>query len=243
MGQQPSIAASAPHDGAVDRPRQIAERCQVLVVGPNDLYCNSLRVALLSIPDVRIVGDVIEPAKALDRAGDLQPDAVLLGFSDADGAHSTLRLVSALRERCADSKVIVVAHSLQSPDFIALVGSGVHGFVLWRDLNVAALRHCLSAILRGELLVVSKSLPDDLLHPAVGDTQPRTGRIQLTQRERLILEQMAAGLTQKEIAAANHLSLRTVKRIVAGLERKLDASSQFVLGAKATALGLVATEW
>jgi DNA-binding NarL/FixJ family response regulator len=218
----------------------MVERQSVLVVGLNDLYCNALRVALLSIPDVRIVGDVVGPAEAPDRAGELQPDAVLLGLPHADDAPSTLRLLSALRTRSGGSKLLVVAHSLRLPGFVALAGMGVHGFVLWRDLDLAAVRHCLRAILQGELLVASRSLPDDLLDRTTAGARPQIGPAELTEREQIILQRMAAGLTHKEIAAASGLSLRTVKRVIAGLEQKLDAPSPFVLGVRAGALGLVA---
>lgn len=54
-----------------------------------------------------------------------------------------------------------------------------------------------------------------------------------------MLCRLADGLTREQIAAGEGLSLRTVKRIVARLEEKLDAANPFVLGMKAAQLGMI----
>ena len=83
-------------------------------------------------------------------------------------------------------------------------------------------------------------MPTELLTAQPLPPGPRAG-IALSDREQAVLNALAEGMTQKEIAASTHLSVRTVKRIVAQLEEKLDAPSPFVLGARARALGLVST--
>jgi DNA-binding NarL/FixJ family response regulator len=61
----------------------------------------------------------------------------------------------------------------------------------------------------------------------------------LTPEEQGVLDRLGEGLTQDQVARVEHLSPRTVSRIVGRLERKLDAPSPFMLGMKAAALGLV----
>lgn len=61
----------------------------------------------------------------------------------------------------------------------------------------------------------------------------------LTVRERAILQGLAAGLTQRELARRLGVSERTVRSVIAELQEKLDATTPFTLGLNAARRGLV----
>lgn len=210
---------------------------RVLLIGSNNLLWSGLRAALSATPDVRVVGDTLETAVALHQTRASSPDLILVESTDT-GAR-TAELVLALRTCRPEVKLVVVADGFQPLEFIQLATSGVQGYILWRDLDLATLRHCLHSVIQGELIVASRSVPGDVLFAQVDGGRSEDGRIVLNERERDILSRLAEGLTQKEIAAASGLSVRTVKRVVAELQSKLDAPSPFVLGVKAWSLGLV----
>lgn len=69
--------------------------------------------------------------------------------------------------------------------------------------------------------------------------EPSMAPPRLTERERAVLQRLAEGLTREQVQAVESMSLRTVNRVVAALERKLDAPNVFALGARAAQLGLV----
>ena len=71
-------------------------------------------------------------------------------------------------------------------------------------------------------------------------TGPPFGRVALSARERAVLRGLAEGLSREQIAERYRLSRRTVARVVASLEGQLGTTSLFVLGVKATQLGLIA---
>lgn len=77
-----------------------------------------------------------------------------------------------------------------------------------------------------------------LRQPATLGEQPKL-MTRLTSRERIVLQRLAEGLTHKEIAQVEQVSLRTIERTIASLESKLGASNQFLLGKKAEHFGLL----
>jgi len=77
-----------------------------------------------------------------------------------------------------------------------------------------------------------------LLHPPPADGAP--GRPQLTGREREVLERMAAGATNREIAAELHLSPHTIKEHTSALYRKLSVRNRAEAVQRAQRLGLLA---
>ena len=215
------------------------ERPSVLLIGSNNLLWDSIRTALEAMHTVCVADDIVDARLAVERACACRPDAMIVELADTDSDAPVLSLVADLRSRCPESRILALAACFESSRFLALAGLGVQGFILWRDLDLATLRHCLDAVLGGQLVVASKSLPTELLHAESSASRAEAAAVALTEREQAVLRGLASGRTQKEIAAADHLSLRTIKRIVAGLEAKLNAPSPFVLGARARALGLI----
>ena len=212
----------------------------VLLIGSDDLLWCSVRTACQSTREIHVVDDVVEPRHAIDQVRACNPDAILLELSDAALDPSVLALLPEVHAACPATRIVVFASSLRPDEFLTLVSLGVHGFIYWCDLDLPTVRHCLDAVLSAELTVASRSVPTELLSAQPLHTGPRA-RISLSDREQAILNALAEGLTQKEIAASTQLSVRTVKRTVANLEEKLEAPSPFVLGARARALGLLST--
>ena len=85
--------------------------------------------------------------------------------------------------------------------------------------------------------VVRRCLNRMALRQAESDGAPPS--VALSDRELMVLRGLAMGMTQAQIADSARLSIRTVKRVLAGLADKLDAPSPFGLGARARTLGLV----
>ena len=208
----------------------------VFLITSHHLGWADVRSTLGSMPDLCIAGEAKTARAALRSAADLNPDVIITAAS-VEGA-SALPLVADLRACCPQSAIIVLAARLNAEEFVAFVQAGIAAYLLWNELDCTTLYHSVAAVMaRGEVVVSSRAAA--AAHVA---TQERRRRLEapvsLKARERAVLASLAAGLSREQIAAAEHLSLRTVKRVIAGLEAKLEAPSPFVLGMKAALLGV-----
>ena len=131
------------------------------------------------------------------------------------------------------------ASRLNPAELSALNELGVVGYLLWGDLAPETLPHCLATMLIGKAVLRTRSVAAAFAGAWSCSPRPCGDRVRLTEREQAVLRRLAEGLTHEEIAQLEPLSLRTVDRIVATLEAKLDAPSQFVLGLKAAQFGLL----
>ena len=208
-----------------------------VLIGSNDLLWASLRVALQSMPETRVLADLGDARLAVPRVRALRPDGLLM--ESAPGGAPAAPLVREIRAVSPTTKILLFATTVVREELLALAGVGVDGYLLWRDIDFASLQHYLGAVLDGNVVLASRSMPAGALSTGEVHLQLGEAPLTLSEREQAVLRGLADGRTQKEIAAADHLSVRTVKRIVATLEQKLDAHSPFALGARACALGLI----
>ncbi len=210
---------------------------RVFLIGADSLAWDGLRTIVGRIDDVLVTGEAFDPRGAVEAAVAANPDAVLLG-SPLQGRPSS-GLVRNLHERCPTAKVVVLADELEADELPAYAAAGVSGYLLLNALTAAAVRLCLRAVLEAHL-VVTVAAAAEAMAAAWQMGFPRLHQpIGLSERERAVLRGLAAGLTREEIAATEHLSLRTVERIVAVLAVQFEAPSAFVLGMKVASLRLV----
>lgn len=206
----------------------------VLIVGPENINGIGLR-ALLKQMDVKIVGDVIDLQRASSRAAALHPDVIVI---DAlfDGA-LLVSLYLQLRECSLSSKILLLGDEGQ-PEMTS-VQIRPDGYLLWSDLNAAVLRDGLAAMGSG-LWIRSPTVVEQ-----IPDTHGRGYRfhkneISLTPLERAILQGLASGLKQREIADEEHVSEPTMWRATAALCAKFGVPTTNALRAKAALIGLIA---
>ena len=210
---------------------------RLLLVGSNTLLWTGLRTAVRAMRGVEIVGDVVDGHTAAARVADAQPHAVLIERSAQNGRMT--EIVAAIRAACPAAKVVLFSSRFEAAELRELTELGVDGFLAWDDIDLASLRYALDAVVNGAVVVTSRSVTRGAFD------QPNRGASEgaitpdLTEREHRVLQGLAAGLTQQQIAMETRTSIRTVKRVVATLATKLGAPSPFVLGARASALGLV----
>jgi DNA-binding NarL/FixJ family response regulator len=115
----------------------------------------------------------------------------------------------------------------------------IAAYLLWRDLSSEALRHCLAAVITGDVVVASQAAAAAFLAAQRRASLAFPAAVPLTAREQVVLRRLAEGLTHKEIAVAEGLSRRTVELTAARLAARLEASPPFVLGMQAARLGLL----
>jgi DNA-binding NarL/FixJ family response regulator len=194
---------------------------RVLVVDDDDLMRAGLR-GVLSIDDtIEVVGEAGDGRDAVYRTRLLQPDVVLMDvrMPDVDGITATHQLLAAMPE----VKVAILTTFEQDDYIFGALRAGASGFLLKRTRpeELIAAIHTIAA---GDSLlspsVTSRVIERMAQQPAPDAT--RDARLdELTPRECEVLELVARGLSNVEIAAALVIEESTVKTHVRHILRKL----------------------
>jgi len=187
---------------------------RVLLLGADELVLGGL-ARLLDHEDGWLV------ASSLDE----DPDAVLVDFGDGQESENVRSLAP---------RYPVVALASEPGRAREALALGARGVVA-RRTSGPRLTRALDAILEG-LLVIDDELAEDTLRPP---QRPLGSRETLTPRELEVLEHLASGLSNKEIAVRLGVSFHTVKFHVNSILGKLGASSRTEVVALAARAGLL----
>ncbi|HXA33155.1 MAG TPA: response regulator transcription factor [Acidimicrobiales bacterium] len=206
---------------------------RVLVVDDQALVRTGFRMILETQADIEVVGEAADGAAALELAGRLAPDLVLMDIRmpGMDGIAATQALTSPEggTDRSASRGqgprvIILTTYDLDEYVFEALQ-AGASGFLL-KDVRPEDLIHGVRVVDGGDGLL-APAVTGRLIAEFCGRTReapvvdPDPRLALLTPREREVLELMATGLSNAEIAGAAFVSENTVKTHVARIFDKL----------------------
>jgi DNA-binding NarL/FixJ family response regulator len=219
-------------------PGSSAPRTQIRVAVADDhpVVRDGLVAMLETQPDFTIVGQAATGTEALALVGTTRPDVLLLDLEmpGLDGV-GVLRGLTGAGER---TRVIVFTVFDTDERIIAAVEAGAAGYLLKgapREDVFAAVR----AVAAGRSLLAPVAA-SAVLRRVRGEAVGTSGAPPLTARERTVLEQMARGLGNKQIAAALGISERTVKFHVSSVFSKLGAANRTDAVMRAAQAGLIA---
>ncbi|MEV4510536.1 response regulator transcription factor [Dactylosporangium sp. NPDC049525] len=196
---------------------------RVLLADDQALLRAGLRMILENAEDMAVVGEAGDGATATALAADTAPDVVLMDIRmpGVDGLEATRRI----RALLPDGPRILVLTTFDLDEYVySALRAGASGFLL-KDTLAADLLSAIRVVARGEAIVappVTRRLIERHIGTA-GDPLPRTEaelRV-LTEREREVLELIARGLSNAEIAGRLFLTEGTVKGHVSRILTKL----------------------
>jgi DNA-binding NarL/FixJ family response regulator len=198
---------------------------KVLIVDDQSLLRMGFRMILEAEPDIEVTGEAADGATGISMASALHPDVVLMDvrMPGMDGIQATAAITAA----APASKVLILTTFDLDEYVFAGLKAGASGFLL-KDAPPAELLTAIRTVAGGEAVLAptaTRRLIDQFvpLLPGPGQRPDRDALLsKLTDREQAVFAQLAAGLSNREIANELHLSQGTVKIHVGRILAKLD---------------------
>ena len=211
----------------------MARKLRLLLVDDHPIVRAGLRMLFQAEPDMEIVGEAGSGAEAVEAAGRLQPDVVIMDVAmpGMNGIEATRRIKSAHPDAC----VLALTMHEDEQYFFEILSAGAAGYIPKRaapDDLVSAIR----AVAQGHIFLhaslarflMRETAHQDNLHKSV-----------LTPRESEVLILIADGKTSREIAEMLVISVKTVDRHRENIMSKLDIHNRVELVKYAIKKGLI----
>lgn len=208
---------------------------RLLIADDHPAFRRGLELMLAGIEDVEIVGWARTGVEAVELAEELLPDVVLmdLRMPELDGIEATRRL-----SRGTPTPAIVVLTMFEDDESVfAAMRAGARGYLLKgaeQDEIVRAVR----AVAAGEAIFGPEIAQRVIVHFTSGGGSRTAAFPALTERERQVLEMVAAGKGNARIAHELVISLKTVRNHVSNIFTKLQVSDRAAAIVKARESGL-----
>ncbi len=214
---------------------------RILLADDQELVRSGMRALLERAEDLRVVGEAADGAEAVQLAKRHRPDVVLMDvrMPRLDGIEATRQI--AAEPTLAGVHVVVLTTFHDDQTVLGAVRAGAAGFLV-KDSRAEELRAAVRTVAAGEGLLspaVTRTVLGELAATAGVDPQARARLERITAREHEVLEQVAQGFANDEIAEQLFLSPATVRTYVSRLLTKLDARDRAQLVVLAYQAGVV----
>jgi DNA-binding NarL/FixJ family response regulator len=196
---------------------------RVLVVDDHSLFREGVVNVLEREADMMIVGQADSVGEAVAKALETSPDVILMDLRLPDG--SGLEAAREIRRNRPGSAIVMLTVVEDEGVLIRALKDGARGYAL-KGVSGNELVRVVRSVVRGETYVSPHMGGRMIGGLARGDDARRGECAKLAERERAILDLVAAGNTNKEIADRLFLSEKTVKYYMTAILRKLGARNR-----------------
>ncbi|MGI6035864.1 MAG: response regulator [Limnochordia bacterium] len=201
------------------------EPIRVLIVDDHALFRQGLARILEMEEDIVVVGEAANGREALERAAELRPHVALMDINMpvVNGLEATRRLHRKLPH------VGIIGLTIHDDEeyLRELIKEGAQGYLL-KDTEPVRVVEAIRRVFRGEAFLppnLITKLFSTLQRPSAADDAAPPEE-DLTPREREVLQCIAQGMSNKEIAVSLYISQKTVKNHISSIFRKLDLTDR-----------------
>lgn len=211
----------------------------MLLADDHIIVRQGIRLTLQKHPQVTIVGEAANGQEAVDQAGKLAPDVVLMDIN-MPGLNG-LEATAIILQRFPAVRIIALTVHDTREYVLKMLQAGARGYVL-KDAEPEEIVRAILAVHSGHGFL-SPSITGLLVHQAQTPASPApAAKGLLSLREREVLGLIAKGKTSKEIARSLLVGVRTVETYRVRLMRKLDVRNAAQLTREAIEKGLLAAQ-
>jgi DNA-binding NarL/FixJ family response regulator len=218
----------------------MGEPIRILLVDDQRLMREGLRILLELEPGLEIVGEAGDGQAALEAYATLRPDVVLMDvrMPGMDGVEATWRL----RDRWPEARVVILTTFDDDEYVFEGLRAGAQGYLL-KDVSGHDLAEAVRTVAAGGALIepsVARKVVAEFARLAPPARPSETGLAEpLSDREEEIVQWLARGLSNREIAMRLSLAEGTVKNYVTNILQKLGARDRTQAALRARELGLL----
>jgi len=193
-------------------------KTRIVLADDHEVVREGLRALLEAQPDFEVVGEAGTVEEAVRRTGLDTPNLVILDLRLPDG--SGVEACREIRSQWPDVKVLFLTSYADDEALMGAILAGASGYVLKRVDSVGLLASVRRAA-TGESLM-DPAMTKRLFRRLQGEDAEDSRLEKLSPQERSLLDHIATGLTNRQIAEKMFLAEKTVKNYVSNLLRKLE---------------------
>jgi two-component system response regulator DevR len=200
-----------------DVPAAAPAPIRIFLVDDHELIRRGLRAYLEGEPDMEVVDEAASARDAVGKVPIVKPDLVVLDIRLPDG--NGIEVCRELRARCPEAKVIMLTSFADDNALMDSIMAGASGYIL-KATKQEELLSALRKVAGGQSLI-DPAITASVFRRLRRQAESSDALEALTAQERRILDLIAEGLTNREIAERMHLAERTVKNYVSHILSKL----------------------
>jgi len=212
------------------------EPLRIVVADDHPVYRDGLALLLGSVPGLEVVGTAADGAAAVEVVREQLPDVVVMDVQMPvlDGIEATRRIAV----ETPSVGVVVLTMSEDDGTVFAAVRAGARGYLL-KGADQEEVVRAITTVASGGAVFGAALARRIAEFFTAGPAGPETAFPQLTAREREVLDLVAAGRSNPQIAAALYLSPKTVRNVVSNVLTKLQVTdrAQAIVRARDAGLG------
>lgn len=214
------------------------EPLRVLLVDDHVLFRKGLASLMASRPEVQVVGEAADGMEALEKTRELRPELVLMDINMP--GHNGLWATRLIKQEMPRVRIVMLTVSDEEEDLFEAIKSGAQGYLL-KNLRPESLFELLKGVSKGESpvspVVAAKILKE--FKRQVHEAPVPSPGVALTSREREVLQLVASGASNKEIAAHLHITEGTVKNHLHNVLEKLHLENRVQAAAYVLRQGII----
>jgi len=212
---------------------------QILIVDDYAIVREGLRAFITTEPDMMVVGEAADGETAVQQCQALQPDVMVmdLAMRNDEGVEA----IQSIRQSCPQTYILVLTNFVEEDRVLAALKAGAHGYIL-KDATTHDIVQAIRDVYRGKA-VLHPSVAYVLLQALQATTETDQAALEaITGREREVLQMVAQGRTNQEIAARLGIDERTVRVHISHILQKLNLDNRTQAALFALRHGLVVLE-